>query len=182
MVLKCEGIGQSVRIAASDRILGIDPGLRITGYAVIEARQRRPNVCEAGFISSPGRDEKAALALRLVNLHHSLRGIIEQFRPTVVAIEELYAHYQHPRTAILMGHARGVILLAAAEASIPVVSYSATRIKKTITGNGRAPKDQMQRSMQRELCLAKMPEPPDVADALAIALCHFFLRNQPGSS
>ena len=82
-------------------------------------------------------------------------------------------------TAILMAHARGVIFLAAAQKDLPVVSYNATRIKKTITGNGRAPKEQVQHTIQRELGLATLPEPPDVADALAVALCHHYLVKLP---
>jgi crossover junction endodeoxyribonuclease RuvC len=89
----------------------------------------------------------------------------------MVAVEELYAHYKHPRTAILMGHARGVILQQASAAGAAVRSFSATRIKKSLTGNGRAGKPQMQRAIQSLLGLAKIPEPPDVADAIAIALC-----------
>jgi len=91
----------------------------------------------------------------------------------------LYSHYAHPRTSILMGHARGVICLAAAEAGIPVISYSATQIKRILTGNGRAPKIQVQQAIQRELRLANLPEPPDVADALAVALCHCYLGVRP---
>src|SRR5262249_4304003 len=105
--------------------------------------------------------------------------VIEQFRPDVVAVEQLYAHYNHPRTAILMAHARGVIFLAAGLRGLPVVSYSATRIKKTITGNGHASKDQEQRTIQRELGLDKLPEPADVADALAAALCHYYVQKLP---
>jgi crossover junction endodeoxyribonuclease RuvC len=78
-----------------------------------------------------------------------------------------------------MAHARGVLLLAAGRQGLPVVSYNATRIKKTVTGNGRAPKDQVQRTIQRELGLAKLPEPPDVADALAAALCHYYVQRLP---
>jgi crossover junction endodeoxyribonuclease RuvC len=89
----------------------------------------------------------------------------------VVAVEELYAHYKHPRTAILMGHARGVILLSAARLGIEVRSYAATRIKRYLTGNGRATKAQMQRAIQTALGLGTLPEPPDVADAMAIAMC-----------
>ena len=89
-----------------------------------------------------------------------------------MGIEELYSHYDRPRTAILMGHARGVLCLAAGQAGIPVVDYSATQVKKMLTGAGRAPKDQMQEAIRRELRLTTLPEPPDVADALAIALCH----------
>ena len=105
--------------------------------------------------------------------------VLEQFRPEVVVVEQLYAHYDHPRTAILMAHARGVIFLAAAQRGLPVVSYNATRIKKTITGNGRASKEQVQRTIQRELGLAELPEPPDVADALAAALCHYYVQKLP---
>jgi crossover junction endodeoxyribonuclease RuvC len=97
-----------------------------------------------------------------------------------MVVEQLFAHYEHPRTAILMGHARGVILLAAAKNDVPVVSYAASRVKKTITGHGRATKEQMQHAITRELKLPKLPEPHDVADALAIALCHYHAIKLPG--
>jgi crossover junction endodeoxyribonuclease RuvC len=100
--------------------------------------------------------------------------VIANFQPTVVSLEQLYSHYQRPRTAILMGHARGVICLAAEQAGIPVASYSATQVKKILTNNGRAGKAQVQRAVQQELRLGQLPEPPDVADALAIALCHYY--------
>jgi crossover junction endodeoxyribonuclease RuvC len=96
-----------------------------------------------------------------------------------MVVEQLYAHYQHPRTAILMAHARGVVLLAAGQTGLPVISYNATRIKKTVTGSGRAGKDQVQRTIQRELGLGALPEPPDVADALAAALCHYYVLRLP---
>jgi crossover junction endodeoxyribonuclease RuvC len=111
-------------------------------------------------------------------LHEGLLEIIDQFHPRAMAVEQLYAHYKHPRTAILMGHARGVIFLAAAERGVPVISYNATRIKKTVTGSGRASKEQVQRTIQRELGLSEIPEPPDVADALAVALCHYYLEKR----
>jgi crossover junction endodeoxyribonuclease RuvC len=91
-----------------------------------------------------------------------------------MAVEQLYAHYEHPRTAILMAHARGAFLLAGAQRSIPVLSYAATKVKKLVTGSGRASKEQMQHAVARELNLAGPPEPHDVADALAVALCHYF--------
>src|SRR5262249_18555219 len=115
---------------------------------------------------------------RLLSLYNGIVEVIEQFQPGVLAVEQLYAHYKHPRTAILMGHARGVFLLAAAQRGLEVVSYSATRVKKTITGSGRAPKDQVQRTIQRELGLTAPPDPPDVADALAVALCHYHLQKR----
>ncbi len=155
------------------RILGIDPGLHITGYGVVEAGGVRPSVCEAGVIRPPSG--KIDIAGRLLAIYEGVVEVLEQFQPQAMAVEQLYAHYKHPRTAILMGHARGTVFLAAAQRQIPVVSYNATSIKKTITGSGRASKDQMQRTIQRELGLANLPEPPDVADALAVALCHYYL-------
>jgi crossover junction endodeoxyribonuclease RuvC len=159
----------SERAWVGTRILGIDPGLHVTGYAVVEAAESGPAVREAGVLRGTGKD----LPDRLHALHQGLVEVLEQFRPDVMVVEQLYAHYAHPRTAILMGHARGAILLAAAQCAVPTLSYSATRIKKIITGSGRAPKDQIQRTMQRELGLEAVPEPPDVADALAVALCHY---------
>lgn len=159
--------------APPNRILGIDPGLHITGYAVLESAPRGPVVREAGVVrSDPGTK---AMASRILAVYNGIVEVIDQFRPRVLAVEQLYAHYQHPRTAILMGHARGAILLAAAQREVAVVSYNATRIKKTVTGSGRASKDQIQRTVQRELGLGAVPEPPDVADALAVALCHYYL-------
>jgi crossover junction endodeoxyribonuclease RuvC len=161
------------------RILGIDPGLRITGYAVIEVGPQKPIVREAGLIHSAEDRAPGDMAHRIHNLYDSILAVLDQFRPESVVVEQLYAHYQHPRTAILMAHARGVIFLAAAQRQVPVTSYNATRVKKTITGSGRAPKDQVQRTIQRELGLRDLPEPPDVADALAVALCHYYAQRLP---
>jgi crossover junction endodeoxyribonuclease RuvC len=161
--------------AAPHRILGIDPGLQVTGYGVIDVSGPRPVVCEAGVVRGTDRDrEKLDMAVRLANLYNGIVEVIEQYRPAAVSVEQLYAHYEHPRTAILMGHARGVLLLAAGQRAIPVTSYNATTIKKTITGHGRASKEQMQYAMVRELGLPTVPDPPDVADALAAALCHYY--------
>jgi crossover junction endodeoxyribonuclease RuvC len=157
------------------RILGLDPGLQVAGYGVLEVAPTGPIVCEAGVIkgTDTGRS-KADMARRLVNLYTGIVEVIEQYQPAAMAVEQLYAHYQHPRTAILMAHARGALLLAAGLRDIPVTSYNATAIKKTITGHGRAGKSQMQHAMLRELRLSALPEPPDVADALAVALCHYY--------
>lgn len=154
------------------RILGIDPGLNITGYGVIEISVRGPQVVEAGVIRGRSR---GSLDSRLRTIHQSVQEVIDALRPAMVSLEELYSHYARPRTAILMGHARGVICLAAAQADIPIHHYAATQIKKILTGNGRAPKRQIQLAVQRELHLTQTPEPADVADALAIALCHHYL-------
>jgi len=154
------------------RVLGLDPGLNITGYGLLEATPSGPKMVEAGVIR--GRD-RGSLTARLVEIHSGLTETIAALKPTIVALEQLYSHYQRPRTAILMGHARGVICLAAAQAGLEVKSYASTQVKKILTGNGRAPKPQMQRAIQVEFGLAAPPEPPDVADALAIALCHYYL-------
>jgi crossover junction endodeoxyribonuclease RuvC len=159
--------------ATSRRIVGIDPGLNITGYAVIEPVAGRLTLVEAGMIRGRSRGD---LAARLREVHEGVCDVVATFQPAAMAIEELYSHYERPRTAILMGHARGVICLAAALANIPVLSYSATQIKRLLTGNGRAPKSQVQRAICHEFGLAAPPEPPDVADAMAIALCHHFLE------
>lgn len=156
-------------------ILGIDPGLNITGYGLLHRGDRGPQLDEAGVIRGGSGGE---LSRRLEKIYQGVREIIAMYQPAVVAIEELYSHYQRPRTAILMGHARGVICLAAAQQKIPVFDYAATQVKKLITGNGRAPKIQMQQAIQRELRLAELPDPADVADALAIALCHYYLADR----
>lgn len=158
------------------RILGIDPGLNITGYGVLEIGAGPLKLVEAGVVRGKSR---GSLTARLLEIHQGVADVIGSLRPTVMAIEQLYSHYQRPRTAILMGHARGVICLAAAQAGIPVVSYASTQVKRILTGAGRAGKSQVQRAIQRELALPKLPEPPDVADALAVALCHCYLKDKP---
>lgn len=153
------------------RVLGVDPGLNVTGYGVLEVSAKGPRLCEAGVIRGGANRSVAA---RVREIFAGVADVIASLSPSVVALEQLFSHYERPRTAILMGHARGVICLAAAQASLEVISYPATTVKKTLTGNGRAPKSQMQEAIQRELRLGSFPEPPDVADALAIALCHYY--------
>jgi crossover junction endodeoxyribonuclease RuvC len=156
------------------RILGLDPGLQVTGYGVLEVTDAGPRVCEAGVIRSAEGREPADMARRVKTLYDGLCEVMEQWKPTAMAVEQLFAHYDHPRTAILMAHARGAFFLAGAQYSIPVTSYAPARVKKLVTGSGRASKEQMQHAVARELNLAGPPEPHDVADALAIALCHYF--------
>ena len=149
-------------------VCGIDPGLGTTGYAVLRRHGGELAVVDAGVCRF---DDRLPLAERLAAVEHDVAEVLSEHRPDVVAVEELYSHYAHPRTAILMGHARGVILLAAARNGIEVRSYAATQIKRHLTGNGRAGKAQVQRTVKTTLGLTTLPEPPDVADALAIALC-----------
>ena len=150
------------------RILGIDPGLQVCGYACLEADGDREAFIEAGvFKTTAGQSIQA----KLHQIAEDIETVLSRFRPDVVAVEQLYSHYVHPRTAILMGHARGVILQKCAAAHVEVMSFAATRVKKSITGNGRASKEQVQRTMQTILGLTEPPQPADVADAMAIALC-----------
>ena len=156
------------------RVLGIDPGLQLTGYGLVRlapgdaAAILDPTLVEAGVIRLPANKP---MSERLNQLHRELTELIDEFTPTRLAVEKLYAHYRHPRTAILMGHARGVILLAAAQRQIPIIDLPSTEVKKAVTGYGHASKQQMQRAVQSQCKLAEMPSPPDVADAIAIALC-----------
>ncbi len=150
------------------RIVGIDPGLEVTGYAVLDCAGGEVSIVDAGVIKTNRRWE---LAKRLVVLSQELGELLDEHEPGVMAVEELYSHYRFPRTSILMGHARGVILEAAGKLDIKVMSYAATRVKKSITGNGRASKEQVQMAVKAEFKLSKTPKPADVADALAIGLC-----------
>ncbi|MDD5094475.1 MAG: crossover junction endodeoxyribonuclease RuvC [Dehalococcoidia bacterium] len=159
------------------RILGIDPGLKTTGYGVIEIADRHIVLLEGGAIRTGSTED--ALEVRLSRLYDGIDEVLDQFRPESLALEQLYSHYEHPTTAILMGHARGVICLAAAKKNIPVSSYASTQIKSTLTGSGRASKDQMQRAIQAMLKLKEIPQPNDVADALAVAICHYWTANSP---
>jgi crossover junction endodeoxyribonuclease RuvC len=161
----------AVRLNAPRRIIGIDPGLNITGYGVIECRAQNVKLVEAGVIRS-SRSHGDNLPARLQSLFDGLREVMDEFRPVAMCLEEVYAHSGYPRTSILMGHARGVICLAARLARVPVVNLSAKRIKQSVTGNGNASKTQVQRAVQHFFSLARQPHPPDVADALAAALCY----------
>lgn len=153
------------------RVLGIDPGLRITGYGAVEFSdgEIEPRLVEAGVIRLDGSE---LMEDRLLQLHRELEDLINELQPDCMAVEKLYAHYKHPRTAILMGHARGVILLSAKKRSLPVEHLPATAVKKAVTGYGHATKQQMQLAVQSQCRLAEPPHPPDVADAIAIALTH----------
>ena len=150
------------------RVLGIDPGLIVTGYAVVAFGRGEPAIVEAGAIRT---SDKASMGERIAQIHSDISEILAEMKPDLAAVEQLYAHYKHPRTAILMGHARGALLLACEQAGVAIRDLSATNVKKSLTGNGHASKLQVQRSIQAVCKLDELPSPPDVADALAIALC-----------
>ena len=151
-------------------VLGVDPGLNRTGYAILERTNRAPVLREGGVIQST---QGLSLAERILELGRGLREVIEEFKPQVLAIEQVFSTPQFPKTAILMAHARGALLYAAADAGLPVVDYTPTQIKRLLTGSGRASKEQIQHAIRQELRLDKLLEPNDVADAFAVALCHY---------
>ena len=168
------GSGQVENLSYA-RTLGIDPGLNTTGYAVVASRGSRIELVEAGVVR--GR-QRGSLPGRLKEIYDGVCDVIATLKPQALAIEELYSHYERPRTAILMGHARGVICLAAVQNEMTIHSYAATQVKRLLTGSGRAPKNQMQNAICREFGLSSPPEPPDVADAMAIALCHVYMSRR----
>jgi crossover junction endodeoxyribonuclease RuvC len=171
------------------RVVGIDPGLRLTGYACLDdlgttASGDRARIVEAGvFRLGQRRDRRgavvaeltesgiASVSARLEELDRDIRDLLARVKPDAVAVESLFAHYKHPATAIIMGHGRGVILLAVRQAGLPLMEFKPNLVKKGMTGHGLAKKDQMQRAVQSLFGLAEPPSPPDVADAIAIAWC-----------
>ena len=138
-------------------ILGVDPGLNVTGYGVLKIADGGFTLVEAGVVRTR---QRGSMGERLKELHDGICEIVQSYSPTAMALEELYSHYARPRTSILMGHARGVICLAAAQHEVTVVNYAATQVKRILTGNGRAPKSQMQDAVCREFGLLAPPNRP----------------------
>ena len=161
------------------KVLGVDPGLQITGYGILDDRSGKPELIEAGIIRSKS---SSPLEQRLHDIHIGIDTAIREFNPDALSVEQIYSHYKHPRTAVIMGHARGVVFLAAGDAGIPVFSYASTRIKKSITGSGHASKDQIARMICRILRCDMIEGPVDVTDAIAAALCHFNVVTHGGVS
>ena len=159
------------------RVLGVDPGLVVTGYGALDQTGSSIRLVEAGTIDSG--DPKDSLPVRLRRLHEEITDLVEDLQPDAMALEQLFTHYEHPRTAILMGHARGVICLAAGLRDIPLYNYPPAQVKSALTGNGRASKEQIQQLVRRTFGLVETPGPPDVADAVAIALCHLYREGMP---
>lgn len=155
------------------RILGIDPGLGITGYGIIEDTAFK--VVEAGVVKTQAN---TPIQTRLKKIFDAISGIIKEHRPGVLVLEKIYSHYRHPATAILMGHARAAACLACGIHNVKLVNYPSTRIKKAITGNGHASKHQVQRMVQNLLNLKTPPEPADVSDALAMAISYCYIEKR----
>ncbi|MGC9469741.1 MAG: crossover junction endodeoxyribonuclease RuvC [Anaerolineae bacterium] len=150
------------------RVLGIDPGTATTGYAVVEENEGRLQLVTLGVITTPS---KTPLPSRLQQIHSDLSGIIETYSPDASAVEELFFS-RNARTAMSVGHARGVTLLALVEAGLPIAEYTPMQIKQAVTGYGNAGKHQVQEMVRMLLNLPEAPSPDDAADAAAVAICY----------
>jgi len=158
------------------RIIGIDPGLINTGFGIIEMTEGHRLECRVAGVIRPDSKE---LSIRLLQIHQQIADLIREFQPDAMAIEDLYTTYEFPRTAILMGHARGVVYLAATQSAVPVTNYTPTEVKRAVTGHGRASKEQVQAMVQRLLRLPELPTPDHVSDALSLAICHAYRERSP---
>ncbi len=150
------------------KIIGIDPGYAIAGYGIVEYIGNKFKVLEYGAITT---DSKTPFPQRLCALYEGLDEIIKKHKPDFAAFEELFFN-TNVKTAIAVGHARGVLILSAQRAGVPVYQYTPLQIKQAVTGYGRADKMQMQAMIKALLGLSKVPKPDDAADGLAVAVCH----------
>jgi len=150
------------------RVFGIDPGSERTGYGCVETDGSRHRIVVCGAITSPAL---ASFADKLHRIHSQLTIILAECRPSCVAIENVF-YSVNARSALKLGHARGVAMLAAVEAGVPVFEYTPAEIKRAVVGYGRADKPQVQHMIKLLLGLAQVPSPHDAADALAVAICH----------
>lgn len=148
-------------------VLGVDPGTATTGYGLVRERAGRLEALDYGVVTT---SKDLPLARRLLIIHHELAGLIQVHQPDAVAVEELFFN-RNVRTALAVGQARGVVLLTAASAGVPVAEYTPPEVKQAVTGYGAAPKAQMQAMVKLVLGLAEAPHPDDAADALAVAIC-----------
>lgn len=155
------------------RVLGIDPGSRVTGYGVLEGGGGEVRFVAAGTIRL---DESQTMSDRLATLHRGLAGIIGQAAPTEVAVERVFVS-RNADSALKLGHARGVILLAVHEAGLPLYEYTPAMVKKSVTGRGRADKHQVISLVRLLVGLAEDPA-EDAADALAVGICHLLLADE----
>jgi crossover junction endodeoxyribonuclease RuvC len=151
------------------RVLGIDPGTAITGYGVVEGDGDNLTLTTYGAVTTPADQP---LAQRLQRIYRELRALIVEWDPDSAAVEELFFS-KNARTALAVGHARGVALLALTDAGLPIQEYKPAEVKQAVVGYGNAPKDQVQGMVQLLLGLDEIPRPDDAADALAVAICHF---------
>ena len=154
------------------RIFGVDPGSACTGYGCIETAGSRHRLVVCGALSVPVR---LPFAEKLLALHTGLAELLSDHRPDAVAVEDLF-YAKNARSALKLGHVRGVLLLAASQADIPIAEYTPTQVKRAVVGYGRAAKHQVQEMVSLLLALDERPSPLDISDALAVAICHAHLQ------
>ena len=159
------------------RIIGVDPGLVTTGYGVIDVNGRSTVAIEGGVSKTKASD---AWEFRLAAIYRDIKEVLEEHKPDHMAVEDLHSRYRNLKTAIIMGHARGVVVLAAGEVGIPVFHYQPTQAKNLVTGSGRADKDQVQRAVAVHLRLPGLDN-EHVADAFSIAICHAMMSDSPAA-
>ena len=153
---------------SAKRILGIDPGVNVTGYGIIEIKEKgKPNLIGYGHIKTNSRK---SLSERIHNIYESLKEVISEYQPDFVAVEDLF-YSENVKTAIVMGHARGAAIIAATTHKIPVSEFSPREVKMSVVGNGAAAKSQVQYMVRNILSIKDVIEPDDASDALAVALC-----------
>jgi crossover junction endodeoxyribonuclease RuvC len=161
------------RAEAGDlRVLGVDPGLRVTGWAILSAQGQRLRLLDCGTIAT---DARSPLAKRLLCIYDGLAEVLMRWRPWEVAVEEPFVAGNR-RSAMALGEARAAALLAAAAEGLPVCQYPPAEVKQLVTGHGRSDKSQVQAMLCMQLGLAEPPASADEADALAVALCHLLRR------
>ena len=150
------------------RIIGLDPGMVVTGYGVLETQGREVVVVDYGTIAPP---TKAALPQRLQALYLEMQQLLQRIRPAAIAVEDTF-HHRNFKSALTLGQARGVILLAGAQMGIPCHSFAPRKVKQSVVGNGNASKQQVQYMVKAILNLKDLPTPLDASDALAVGLCY----------
>jgi crossover junction endodeoxyribonuclease RuvC len=159
------------------RILGVDPSLRSTGYAIVEGDRKKQKVIEFGLIKTRSSE---SLEDSLKHIATSIEKVVREHAPDCLAIENIFTA-RNSRVALQLGHVRGVVILVCTSCGLETFPYAATRIKETVAGYGRASKEQVQNMVVRTLGLTETP-PTDAADALAAALTHFYWHQQEGES
>ena len=157
------------------RILGIDPGLKVTGYGLIDFEHHKVKLLEAGVIEPK---EKDLIQNRIHRVYQNLDALLLQYQPQIMVLEKLYAHYKHPTTACILGHVRGVICLLCAQRNIQLIEHPVKRIRKAITGNGNAQKLQTRSMVAHLLKIDEQKLTLDASDALALALGHTYMLNK----
>jgi crossover junction endodeoxyribonuclease RuvC len=169
-------VTQSTEYRLATRVLGVDPGTRVVGWAVVETFKGKIRLIELGAIRARSKD----YAARLAEILAGLRAVIARLQPHEAAVEEAFSG-RNPRTALVIGEGRGVAMAVIGEAGIPVAAYPVRLVKRCVAGVGNADKEAVARMVALQLGLAKLPQPSDASDACAVAITHCVRRRLPGT-